>query len=134
MALPKVTYTDNVTHISASNMNAIQDEIISHGSRVTALESRCDIYYGTSTNSQSARTVSIQAGDSFTLRTGAFLAVKFTYSKNSGSSTMSLNVNSGGAKTIYRCGTTTAVGWKADQVVLFMYDGTYWQQISAPAA
>ena len=56
--------------------------------------------------------------------------VKFTNSKSASSPT--LNVNSTGAKPIYRYGTTkaststTVSGWTAGAVQMFTYDGTGW--------
>lgn len=38
MALTKVTYTDGVTVIMASNLNAIQDEIIANGNAIANLD------------------------------------------------------------------------------------------------
>ena len=39
MALTKVTYVDNVTVIGATNLNAIQDEIIANGNNISSLQS-----------------------------------------------------------------------------------------------
>lgn len=131
MALDKVTYTDNVTHIPASNLNAIQDEINSNSSRITALERGNEIYYGTcSTSSATTKDVIVQAGASFVLRTGTTILVKFSYSAYAGSSTLYLRVNSGASKAIYKGAGATDVHWSADQTVLFVYDGTYWQQVT----
>jgi len=63
------------------------------------------------------------------LITGVTIYVKFTYSNSVANPT--LNVNSTGAKTIYRYGTTApstsaATSWQAGSVVAFTYDGTYW--------
>lgn len=63
------------------------------------------------------------------LLTGVTIHVKFTYSNTAASPT--LNVNSTGAKTIYRYGTTKPTGeakssWNAGAVVSFTYDGTSW--------
>ena len=38
MALTKVTYTDGVTVIMASNLNNIQDEIIRNGNAISELD------------------------------------------------------------------------------------------------
>ena len=130
MTLVKVTYTDNVTHIPASNMNAIQDEIISHGTRLTNLENGCDLYYGTcSTSTSNTKDVILSVGSSFELRTGTLLAVKFTYSAVA-SSTLYLNVNSTGAKEIRFGGVASNVSWGGGATILFEYDGTYWQQLN----
>lgn len=66
------------------------------------------------------------------LITGVTIYVKFTYSNSVANPT--LNVNSTGAKVIYRYGTTApstsaATSWQAGSVVAFTYDGTYWQMV-----
>lgn len=74
-----------------------------------------------------AKTVTV---DNFSLETGATVIVKFTYENTVASPT--LNVNSTGAKPIYRYGTTAAstgastAGWRAGAIQLFTYDGTGW--------
>ena len=75
-----------------------------------------------------AKTASITTG-TFALETGATVYVKFTYSNTVASPT--LNVNSTGAKSIMRYGTTavstsSATSWNAGAVVGFTYDGTNW--------
>lgn len=65
-----------------------------------------------------------------TLQTGVTIHVKFTYSNTVANPT--LNVNSTGAKSIKRYGTTApstsaASSWNAGAVVSFTYDGDYWQ-------
>lgn len=76
-----------------------------------------------------AKAVTVDTKDSaFELVAGAAVLVKFS-NKNSASSP-TLNVNSTGAKPIYRYGTTAAstsdatTGWRAGAVILFIYDGT----------
>ena len=61
--------------------------------------------------------------------TGAHIQVKFTYSNTASSPT--LNVNSSGAKSIYRYGTTVpstaaSTSWNAGAVLNFTYDGSAW--------
>lgn len=74
-----------------------------------------------------AKTVTV---DNFSLETGATVIVKFTYANSIASPT--LNVNSTGAKPIYRYGTTaastgtTTTGWVAGAIQMFTYDGTGW--------
>lgn len=77
-----------------------------------------------------AKVVTCTAFDTF--KTGMLLLVKFTYSNSVANPT--LNVNSKGAKTIYRYGTTAPstsakTSWNAGSVVGFVYDGTYWQML-----
>lgn len=65
-----------------------------------------------------------------TLTTGSSINVKFTNANTVANPT--LNVNSTGAKSIKRFGTTSPnaspeLSWNAGAVVEFVYDGTYWQ-------
>ena len=65
----------------------------------------------------------------FELTTGTVVIVKFTYSNTAASP--KLNVNSTGAKSIYKYGTTVpgttvAASWPAGSIVSFTYDGTSW--------
>lgn len=72
-----------------------------------------------------AKTATVQNG-TFTLETGVKVSVKFTYANSVASAT--LNVNSTGAKAIQFAGAALASTqyWAANQVVDFVYDGTYW--------
>lgn len=69
----------------------------------------------------------------FSLATGAIVAVKFTNANTNAAPT--LNINSTGAKSIKRAGTTaistsvTNPAWVAGAVVIFIYDGTNWIQL-----
>lgn len=79
-----------------------------------------------------AKTTTLVSG-SFTaddLVAGAQVLVKFTYANGKASPTLSVNGTT--AKAIMRYGTsapstTAASSWNAGSVVLFTYDGTYWQ-------
>jgi hypothetical protein len=81
-----------------------------------------------------AKTVTVQ-GD-FVLEKGAMVAVKFTYTNSVASPTLNVTPKGGtatGAKSIIQYGTTAAstsvkTSWPAGQVVIFVYDGTYWQR------
>jgi hypothetical protein len=74
-----------------------------------------------------AKTVTVS---NFSLETGATVIVKFT--NNNTASSPTLNVNSTGAKPIYRYGSTatgtsqTTTAWRAGAVQMFIYDGTGW--------
>lgn len=92
-----------------------------------------DIYfYGTCSTAKgtAAKTVTLQSGSSFVLKTGVTIAVKFTNANTIANPT--LNVNNTGAKPIYCYGTTaastgdTTTGWRAGSVLLLTYDGTGW--------
>ena len=76
-----------------------------------------------------AKVATIQDSASFTLINGTTIHVKFTYSNTATNPT--LNVNSTGAKSIMKYGTSN-VGtnaqnsWQAGAIVSFTYDGTNW--------
>ena len=75
---------------------------------------------------EAATAAKVVTCDEFALKKGALLAVQFTYG-NTGSSP-SMNVNGTGAKAI--CGTNgyyvSTNMWTANQVVMFVYNGTWW--------
>lgn len=78
-----------------------------------------------------AKVATIQDSQAFTLITGVTVHIKFTYSNTNASPT--LNVNSTGAKSIKKYGTTTTgttetQSWYAGSIVSFTYDGTNWVQ------
>ena len=85
--------------------------------------------YGTcSTGSNTAAKV-VTCADFDTLITGVLILVKFDNGNTAANPT--LNVNSTGAKAIYldsnnAPGTTELKSWRANEVVPFVYDGTYW--------
>jgi hypothetical protein len=68
--------------------------------------------------------------DGFTLKTGAMIIVKFTYSNSASQPT--LNVNGTGAKPLRQHDTAifgpmaATSGWYAGAVILLIYDGTNW--------
>lgn len=79
-----------------------------------------------------AKTVTLDDSMAFALEKGASVFVKFQYANGVASPT--LNVNSTGAKNIYRYGTTAPsttakTSWQAGSVVHLVYDGTYWQMV-----
>ena len=97
------------------------------------------VYTGTCSTgaSQAEKAVTIPAGQSFTLDTGAMIAVKFTNSNTA--SSVQLNVNSTTAKSIYYAnavytGSNETVCGKADTYVYYVYDGTYWVWIGCGEA
>lgn len=69
---------------------------------------------------------------SFTLQTGAVLAVKFTNANSASNPTIEIDGTTNSIVQIMRYGTTVAgtsaaSSWNAGSVVIFVYDGTYWQ-------
>lgn len=81
-----------------------------------------------------ATAAKVAACTGFTLETGAAVLVKFTTYNTAASPT--LNVNSTGAKAMVTSGTTalTTYQWKANQVLLCVYDGTSWQVVDSATA
>lgn len=81
--------------------------------------------YGTCSTA-AATTAKVVTSSGFTLSTGAVISVKFTNYNTATAPT--LNVNSTGAKTIKKYGTTApdTYMWYSGAVVTFVYDGTYW--------
>lgn len=90
-----------------------------------------EIFYGTSSTSASTSTKVVSCSG-FSLKTGTVIAVKFTYAQTSTAS-IYLNVNGTGAKQVYgipRVTTSTSRldgAWEANEVKLFVYDGSYWR-------
>ena len=85
--------------------------------------------YGTCSTSP-ATSAKVVTCEGFSLYTGAVITVKFSYINTA--SSMTMNVNGTGAKTVYFPGTTsmstTATGHiQANGCYLFVYDGTYWR-------
>lgn len=78
-----------------------------------------------SSSSTSAAQVATCSG--FSLATGRVVAVKLYLAHSSG--TMTLNVNSTGAKSCYYGTTTTIPALDASKVYQFVYDGTYYRLI-----
>lgn len=86
--------------------------------------------YGTCATAAGTAAKVVTCANFDTLQTGVTIHVKFTYSNTVANPT--LNVNSTGAKSIKRYGTTApstsaASSWNAGAVVSFTYDGDYWQ-------
>lgn len=90
-------------------------------------------YYGTCATA-AATVAKVVTCSGFVLETGATIAVKFTYYNTGASPT--LNVNSTGAIAIKQYGTTAAntYMWRSGEVVLFVYNGSYWELISKSTA
>lgn len=90
-------------------------------------------YYGTCATA-AATVAKVVTCSGFALETGATVAVKFTYTNTGASPT--LNVNGTGAKAIKQYGSTAAntYHWRAGEVVLFVYNGSYWELISKSTA
>lgn len=74
------------------------------------------------------------SADDFTLKVGAAVAVKFTYTNTA--STPSLNINGTGVKYMVTYATYApgSYYWKAGQTILFIYDGSYFVGLSQSTA
>ena len=90
-------------------------------------------YYGTCATA-AATVAKVVTCSGFVLETGATIAVKFTYYNTGASPT--LNVNGTGAIAIKQYGSTAASTymWRSGEVVLFVYNGSYWELISKSTA
>lgn len=87
------------------------------------------LYATCGTASATATKVATLAAGKLTLKAGATVAVRFTYANTASSPT--LNVARTGAKAIYTQGVRYAY-WRANQTVVFTYDGSYWRVASEP--
>ena len=113
----------NTSDISSLKLSAQQFsvDISSHTETLTQLKATyCTCSTAGATQEKEANCTG------FSLRTGAIVAVRFTYANTVASP--KLNVNGTGAKSIYLNGSALpeANWWKAGDVVTLVYNGTYW--------
>lgn len=96
----------------------------------TVAEAGSGPYYATCSTAANEGTKTAVC-DGFTLKTGAAVAVKFTYTNTV--SSPALNVNDTGAKPIKRYGGAANMSgrWPAGAVVLFVYDGESYMMVTA---
>lgn len=117
--------------------SALQDVKI-HGEALTKTDNAVDItnakifQYGECRTAAATAAKTVTVNGTFTLEAGAVIFVKFANSNTATGAT--LNVNSTGAKPIYRYGTTSPgtdvpSTWKSGSVVALGYDGTAWQMV-----
>ncbi|MBO6078237.1 MAG: hypothetical protein J6P66_05735 [Bacteroidaceae bacterium] len=88
--------------------------------------------YGTCDTAAATAAKVVTCADVDVLTSGMTIRVKFANANTAASPT--INVNSTGAKTVYRFGTTAPVdgdSWKAGEVIELLYDGTYFYMVSA---
>jgi len=87
-------------------------------------------HYGTCSTA-AATTAKVVSCTGFSLVTGARIIVKFTVTNTGAVASLTLNVNSTGAKSIkYRNGNLPSVGTlAANRMYEFVYDGTYYQLV-----
>lgn len=116
MSRAEGTVTEEGTPFNADAFNEIANRIHAYGT--------C------STGASTAAKVVTCPG--FVLETGATITVHFTNAQTSTSS-VTLNVNSTGAKTVYGPPRSTTSStrmdgaWEANEAKTFVYDGTYWR-------
>ena len=85
------------------------------------------------TASTGSKTITIASDSTFKLVSGMIFVVKFTYGNTH--TTPTLNINSTGAKSIYRDSSSAySLDIAANEVVTFLYDGTYYRVIDIPNA
>ena len=90
------------------------------------------VLYGTCDTAAGTAAKVVTCADFDTLMTGVTIRVKFANANTAASPTV--NINSTGAKSVYRFGSTAPVdgdSWKAGEVVDLLYDGTSFFMVSA---
>ena len=92
---------------------------------------RSQPYYGVCESASTAIEKVVTVDESFVLKTGVQVTIKFVNSVVYQGRSFSLNVNNTGAKTIYRYGGTGLTNpepssWYANSIVTLTYDGTNW--------
>lgn len=99
-----------------------------------------NVWYATSsssgaTSSKTATTTSSVTQSAFALNVGAVVFVKFN-NQTTATGNLWLNVDSTGNKQVYVTGTYTdgSYLWNANDVVGFVYDGTYWRMLGGGKA
>lgn len=89
-----------------------------------------NVYYGTCTSEAAvtAKAVSVSSNQNYKLATGELIMVLFSAAVPASAT---LNVNTSGAKSIYYRGSALIANViKADDLVTFVYDGTYFHIIA----
>lgn len=92
------------------------------------------VAFATCDSAEDAEEKIVTVAEGFTLKTGAFLAVKFTNSNSV--SKPKMNVNSTGAKYIvqYKNFIPSVGIWRPNQTVLFIYDGSFYVGVNLTQA
>ena len=94
-----------------------------------------DTYYGTCGTQYYTGTKDVTTSSDFELRSGVVLFVKFTYYNTQ--SSVYLRVNNGTSKLVYANGNSSTGNtymWKSNDVVCFVYDGSYWVMVDSDKA
>ena len=128
------TITEEGTPFNAESFNGIADLLMED--TIEQITGR--VWYGTCPTASSGtganpKIVTVDPG--FTLEVGVTIAVKFDNAAGGIGYGRALNVNGTGEIPIMVKGMTGTMQyepWSAGDVVLFVYDGTYWQMVSTP--
>lgn len=122
------------TLVSGTNIKTINNESLlgSGNISISGGTGAITTWYGTCTNSATVSS-KIVTCSGYTLTKGAIISVLFSYASSVGAFT--LNVNSTGAKAVYKGSSTASsinpLKWNAGTVVTFMYDGSYYKYLSS---
>lgn len=112
-----LTSTSTTQALTAAQGKALNDKMVKYGTCSTMA-------------STAAKTVTISG---FSLVSGALVVVKFTRGNTASSPTLSINGTT--AKRIYRDGDDSdSLDLASDEVVLLVYDGTYYRVVDIPDA
>lgn len=107
-------------------VNTAISQVVQTAEGIKSTVSSLQATYGTCTTASATSAKAVSAPN-FSLYKGATISVKFTYRNSISNPT--LNVNGTGAKPIYVNGSAMASDqyWEAQDVLSFVYDGTYWR-------
>lgn len=126
---------DNVSYeLTGAQIKDLANRINNAGGSVDGNK----VWYATSSSSgyTSNKTATISGGSgTFALETGVTVLVKFSTANTA--SYFTLNVNNTGAINVYTNGNSQSSGdymWKSDDIVGFVYDGSYWRMIDSDRA
>ena len=121
------TAIDSITKDSNGHVTAYRTKTVT-----MPTNAKHGIGYGTCSTASSTSTKVVNCS-SYTLQTGGIIAIKFTYAVTG---SITLNVNSTGAKTAYNGGSSFTDGIiKAGDIATFIYNGSYYylMSVSSPS-
>ncbi len=125
-----ITIKNGTTTVFSADLDTkqvvINGDCVTIGSEsVTTAINGVRALYGTCTTAADTAAKVVTCSN-FTLRAGAVVNVKFTYKNTASNPT--LNVNGTGAKAIHlnNAALTSAYYWNAQDVITFVYSGSYW--------
>ena len=130
LAVGKVSETDSCFEVSENWDVKVYGMLLAEYIR----NNGTGVAFATCDSAEDAEEKVVTVAEGFTLKTGAFIAVKFT---NSNSVSMpKMNVNSTGAKYIvqYKNFIPSVGIWRPNQTVLFIYDGSFYVGVNLAQA